>query len=386
MLRMLSRRPLRIAILAHSTNPRGGVVHALALADALWRLGHEPVVHAPDATGRGFFRRTLHKTVSVPATDAVGATMRGLVESRVADYVRYFEQNARRRFDVYHAQDGISGNALATLKERGLIGAFARTVHHVDSFTDDRVARLQTRSIVLADRHFVVSRLWRESLHRDYGIEAAVVGNGVDRSVFSSAPDDRDRDLGRHLGLGAGPVFLAIGGVEPRKNSLNILRAFVRIAASHPDAQLVIAGGVSLLDHRAYQRGFRAEMERLGEPASRVILAGAIDQADMPALYRVADALIFPSITEGFGLVAIEAIACGTPVVTSRAAPFTGHFGDEDVVWCDPLSVASIADAMVLSVQPETRARLSTRAETVLAPHDWHRVAAAHLPVYEQIL
>ncbi|MDR3516581.1 MAG: MSMEG_0565 family glycosyltransferase [Azospirillaceae bacterium] len=383
---MVTGRSLRIAILAHSTNPRGGVVHALAVADALQRLGHAPVVHAPDATGHGFFRRTFHKTVSVPATAVVSATMRALVESRIADYIRYFEQDAHRGFDLYHAQDGISGNALATLKERGLIGAFARTVHHVDSFTDDLVARLQTRSIVQADRHFAVSRLWRERLHRDYGIEAAVVGNGVDRSVFSSAPDDKDRDFGRHLGLGVGPVFLAIGGVEARKNTLNILNAFARISAVRSDAQLVIAGGVSLLDHSAYQQAFRAALERLGETADRVILAGAIDQADMPALYRLADALIFPSITEGFGLVAIEAIACGTPVVTSRIAPFTGHFGDKDVVWCDPLSVASIADAMSLIVQPETRARLAARAETVLAPHDWHRVAAAHLPVYEQIL
>ena len=50
-------RPLRIAILAHSTNPRGGVVHALELADALVALGHQCVVHAPDPRGKGFFRR-----------------------------------------------------------------------------------------------------------------------------------------------------------------------------------------------------------------------------------------------------------------------------------------------------------------------------------------
>ncbi|HEY9215450.1 MAG TPA: MSMEG_0565 family glycosyltransferase, partial [Ancylobacter sp.] len=61
-------KALRIAILAHSTNPRGGVVHALELADALTRLGHEAAVHAPDAKGTGFFRPTLCETVSVPAS------------------------------------------------------------------------------------------------------------------------------------------------------------------------------------------------------------------------------------------------------------------------------------------------------------------------------
>ena len=57
----------RIAILTHSTNPRGGVVHALALAEALCDLGHEAVVHGPDPTGRGFFREARCPVVSVKA-------------------------------------------------------------------------------------------------------------------------------------------------------------------------------------------------------------------------------------------------------------------------------------------------------------------------------
>ena len=68
----MSSSRLRIAILAHSTNPRGGVVHALALADALAELGHRPVVHAPDPTGKGFFRRSVAATRSVPTTPTSG--------------------------------------------------------------------------------------------------------------------------------------------------------------------------------------------------------------------------------------------------------------------------------------------------------------------------
>ncbi|MFH1558263.1 MAG: glycosyltransferase, partial [Pseudomonadota bacterium] len=113
-------RPLRIALLAHSTNPRGGVVHALELGDALARLGHQVVVHAPDAKGAGFFRETLCRTRSIPASP-VGADMTEMVRIRVAEYVSHFEDPAHRAFDIFHAQDGISGNALATLKERGLI-------------------------------------------------------------------------------------------------------------------------------------------------------------------------------------------------------------------------------------------------------------------------
>jgi glycosyltransferase-like protein len=376
---------LRIAILAHSTNPRGGVVHALAIADALVRMGHDAVVHAPDASGRGFFRPSLCATTPIPASPA-GVSVRELVETRSADYLRYFEDPRCRRFDVFHAQDGISGNALATMKERGLIGAFARTVHHIDSFSDPHIASLQARAILAANRHFVVSRLWQETLACDFGIEAAVVGNGIDRDFFSPSADARDDALRSRLAAGQGPVFLAIGGIEERKNTLNIVRAFAQILRVHSSARLVIAGGVSLLDHSAYQRAFYVELERLGDVAQRVAMAGAIDQADMPALYRLADALVFPSVKEGFGLVALEAIACGTPVVTSRVPPFTEHFGEDDVVWCDPLNASTIADAMILAIRPETRVRLARRAEELLASMSWDRSAEAHVPVYQQLL
>jgi len=106
---------LRIAILTHSTNPRGGVVHALALADALADLGHRPVVHAPDPAGKGFFRRSVAATRSVSASPTSSDVV-AMVEARIEDYVRHFEDVANRQYDVFHAQDGISGNALATLK------------------------------------------------------------------------------------------------------------------------------------------------------------------------------------------------------------------------------------------------------------------------------
>ena len=149
--------PLRIALLTHSTNPRGGVVHALELGDALTRLGHDVTVHAPDPSGAGFFRPTLCRTTPIAATPA-GRDVTAMVEVRVNDYLRHFERVANRRFDVWHAQDGISANALATLKERGLIPGFARTVHHVDHFADPRLSALQLRAITAADCLFAVSR------------------------------------------------------------------------------------------------------------------------------------------------------------------------------------------------------------------------------------
>lgn len=373
----------RIAILCHSTNPRGGVVHALELGAALGRLGHEAVVHAPDAGDRGFFRPDACPTVRVPATPlAPSADTATLVDTRVADYLAQFADHAARRFDVFHAQDGISGNALATLKARGLIEGFARTVHHIDDFSDPHVAVLQERAILSADAHFVVSPLWRDELAARYGIEATLVGNGVDCTRFSPRAQPADRALREQLGLGAGPVFLSVGGVEGRKNSVRILQAFAQVASDLPGAQLVIAGGSSLLDHTRTQARFRSVLAASGLQSNAVRQFGPVEDRYMPALYRLADALVFPSVNEGFGLVVLEAMASGLPVVTSRIPPFTGYLGDDDVLWCDPADVGSIAAAMQRSLDPQAWARCTARAFAVADRHGWDAVARAHLGRY----
>jgi glycosyltransferase-like protein len=376
---------LRIAILAHSTNPRGGVVHALELGDALTRLGHDVTVHAPDASGTGFFRDTLCRTMCVAASP-VGRDVTAMVETRIGDYLRHFERAAHRRFDIWHAQDSISGNALATLKERGLIHGFARTVHHVDTFDDPRLSTLQLRALTSADCLFVVSRVWQQWLARELGRSADLVGNGVDTSRFSPEPDASDAVVRERLNLPAGiPVLLAIGGVEERKNTIRILRAFRTLQSRHPSCWLVIAGGASLLDHDAYQARFAQNLAQSGLPDGSVVRTGPWPQELMPALYRAATTLVFPSTKEGFGLVVLEAMASGVPVVTSRIAPFTEYLGGDDVLWCDPLATASIAAAMAASLDPARRVHCIARGFAIAAAHDWTRTARAHLTSYDKL-
>jgi glycosyltransferase-like protein len=376
---------LRVAILTHSTNARGGVMHALELADALTRLGHAAVVHAPDPSGKGFFRRTEAPTISVPASPT-GSDVTAMVETRVADYVRYFESPPHRRFDVFHAQDGISGNALATLKQRGLIHGFARTVHHMDSFGAPRLQALQHRSISAADQLLVVSRMWADRLAADFSELATVIGNGVDISRFSPRASANDMALRERLGIRGGPVLLCVGGVEERKNTIRMLEAFRQLRAIRPSAQLVIAGGASVLDHRTYHRQFRTALDSSGLPCGAVIHTGVLADADMPPLYRLANALVFASVREGFGLAVLEAMASGLPVIASRIPPFTEYLTDEDVVWCDPLSTGSIANAMATVLAEPLHSLLSANGHRVARRHDWLRTARAHLPVYASML
>jgi glycosyltransferase-like protein len=376
-------KPLRIALLTHSTNPRGGVAHTLAVAESLHDLGHAVTVFAPGTNSRGFPRLPRCRASLIPARRVDGSLL-DLVERRVAEYVAHFEHYLES-FDIYHAQDGISGNALATLAERGLIDGFVRTVHHLDDFSDPYLSELQDRSVMAARLVLCVSQLWAGDIQERYGLPAAVVFNGVDVDRFSPTPTARDVILSERLGLGLGPIFLSVGGVEARKNSIHLLQAFARFHADFPSASLVIAGGASLLDHGAYRAAFDATMACIGEATrSAVVYAGIIAEEEMPALMRKADVLVFPSIKEGFGLVVLEAMSCGTPTVVSRIAPFTEYLADGDCAWCDPFDVASITAAMHRAIAD--RARLRERGFAVAKRFPWIASAKRHEGLYLKLL
>ena len=93
------------------------------------------------------------------------------------------------------------------------------------------------------------------------------------RAAILPHADGSEVELRQRLGLGAGPVFLCVGGIEARKNTTRILQAFAEIHRARPDAQLVIAGGASLLDHHDYQAAFGRQLTELGEAASAISLA-----------------------------------------------------------------------------------------------------------------
>lgn len=379
--------PLRIALLTHSINPRGGVVHCLELADALTALGHSVTVHAPGPAGAGFFRPTRCRTCLIPARPVTGG-LRSLVEARIRSFVAWFETPGRADFDVFHAHDGIGANALLELQQRGLIPGYVRTVHHLDaSYGDAVVDALEERSIRHAARLLCVSPTWQRKLGARFGLNADVVGNGVDTARFSPVSSDPDARLKARLGLGEGPTFLVVGGIEERKNTVTTLRAFARLRRTLTNAQLVIAGGASLLDHGACRREFDAALAQEGLVAASpdgayhpVVLAGVLADDEMPAVYRLADVLVFASLLEGFGLAIIEAMACGTPVVVSRIAPFTDFLGEDDCLWAAPCDSESIANAMCRALMPGTR--IAAAGRLVAASHDWPGCARRHLRAY----
>ncbi|MGJ7506035.1 MSMEG_0565 family glycosyltransferase [Variovorax sp. GT1P44] len=381
-------RPLRIGLLTHSVNPRGGVVHTLELAHALHDAGHEVTVMAPAAQGQRFFRPVRCGTHLVPV-QASPRDMIEMVASRIAAFRASIGSLLQRdRFDVLHAQDPIGANALADLQAGGFIDGFVRTVHHLEVFEAAQLMQWQSRGFRSARQVFCVSQMWRDRLSDEHGVSASEVANGIDRERFSPTAVAADVAVAQRLGLRDGaPIVLAVGGVEERKNTLRLLEAFVQLRKAMPAAQLVIAGGASLLDHARYHVAFAATAEASGlaiGPGQPIVLTGPLPDADIPALYRLADVVAMPSLNEGFGLVVLEALASGVPVVASRIAPFTEYLEEGDVHWADPLDAGAIANALLAAVTQREPTRVAASAARLCARFSWSASAARHVQLYRE--
>lgn len=371
---------LRIGILTHSTNPRGGVVHGMALAETLCDAGHDATLIAPDVTGNGFFRTPRCATRCIPAEPE--PDLPTLVECRIGEI-----RNALRgqHFDVLHAQDPISANALADLVAEHRISGFARTVHHLDHFSHPVLAARQERGVRTAAELFTVSSVWESILRDDHGRAAPVISNGVDPVRFSPEPSGQDETLRTRYRLPADHrLILAVGGVEQRKNTLHLLDAFLALRREQPDVHLVLVGGASLLDHAAYRTLFEIRLRDSGE-AGHVTMTGPVPDDDMPAFYRQAAALAYPSITEGFGLCPLEALSCGTPAIVPEIAPFTEHFSETDTLWCHPDRPHTLLSALRDALSPRNRARFRVSGPATARRFDWRLVAERHMPAYRRL-
>ena len=205
-----------------------------------------------------------------------------------------------------------------------------------------------------------------------------VIPLGVDRR-FAPRPPETVASLRGRLGL-PGRFLLYVGTLEPRKGIDTLLSAWARIASRLPDVDLVIAGKPGWHTDRLH-----LQARDLGvEP--RVRWTGYVDHGDLPALYSAAEALVFPSRYEGFGLPPLEAMACGTPVITSNSSSLPEVVGDAGLL-LPPDDVSALAHAIYLVMtQPALRAELRERGLRRARDFTWERTAARTRAVYESVL
>lgn len=179
-----------------------------------------------------------------------------------------------------------------------------------------------------------------ETYYPAYAHKVQVVYCGVDTAVFHPAEDAKAIRRMQHRQGIAGDYFLYLGTLEPRKNLIRLIEAYGILCQKRRDLpKLVLAGGKGWL----YDDIFSAA-ERLC-PRGQVLFPDYIPAADLPLLYAGAAAFVFPSLYEGFGMPPLEAMACGTPVITSAAASLPEVAG-EGAMLVDPCSAEEIADAM----------------------------------------
>jgi glycosyltransferase-like protein len=360
-------RSLSIALLSYSTKPRGGVVHTLGLAEALAAAGQRVTVWTLGRGGDQGFFRPVDPTVGrriVPFPDVPGESVGERVLRSIAVLRDAFDPGP---YDIVHAQDCISANAA---------GRCIRTVHHIDHFTTPELAACHERAITTPYAHVCVSSTVAEELTDGWHIKAEVIPNGVAYERFAAAAGDTaararwKRRLGRYV--------LTVGGIEPRKGSLDLLEAYALLHAARPEVRLVIAGGETLFDYRDY----RARWEtRAAELAVEPVVLGPVPDDDLPSLVAAADAFAFPSTKEGFGLAAMEALAAGVPLVVRDLPVLHEVFGTAARFAATPATLATeLGHALAI---PDPARKAEGRA--LAARHTWDAAAERHIAFYRSL-
>jgi glycosyltransferase-like protein len=383
----LEPESLKIALLTYATKPRGSVVHTLELAEALQQLGHEVCVYALDKDGTGFHRSLSCAVHLIPAATVDGGIDR-LIQQRIQEFVDFLGNGhlQAQPYDCYHAQDCISANALLWLRQQGEIAHFVRTVHHIDAFNSPYLQACQEKSILEPDLCLCVSHYSQAELQQQYGVEALRVLNGVNCDRFRPVAPEAIAQLKQRLELSGYPIYLTVGGIEPRKNSIALLQAFAQVLAEYPQAQLVIAGGATLFDYQPYRDAFFAEAADLSITIGEsLILPGVIADGDLPTLYQAADAFVFPSLKEGWGLVVLEAIASGLPVLTSNQPPFTEFLSDQQALLVNPHQPEAIAQALLQIIQPHVTTCLMEQSQSLCQVYTWNTSAQLHVEAYRRL-
>jgi glycosyltransferase involved in cell wall biosynthesis len=230
-----------------------------------------------------------------------------------------------------------------------------------------------------ADRIIVISDFIKKSAI-EFGLPEEILRTihlGVDGETFRLKDSNQLGETKKKFNL-PDNFILFVGSIEPRKNLLRLVQAYLSLEKTiRNEFKLVLVG------FKGWEN--REIMELLSEAKEDILYAGYVPEQELADIYNLATLFVYPSLYEGFGLPALEAMACGCPVVTSNVASIPEVCGDAAML-VDPLDEESIADGLRRLVGDETlRQELRLKGLDRVKLFSWERSAKEHLKVFEEV-
>lgn len=398
--------PLRIAVVSIHTCPlaalgakqTGGMnVYVRESARELGRMGVDVDVFTrsqnaaiPRVVPMGDRVRVIH----IPAGPQAPVGGESLYR-HVPEFVSGVEAHRRGEgidYDLIHAHYWLSGVAGLALKETWqapliqmfhTLGRLKNSVARTRAEIEPTLRLSQEQRVVrLADRVVAANVVERAHLVWHYRAQAdriAVIPCGVDTEMFQPLDQVVARDL---LELGPEPTLLYVGRLQPIKGLETLLEAMTRLDAR---TRLLVVGGDQDEPDNGHADWLRRQVRALGLDA-RVLFLGAQGQQRLRLFYAAADVTVMPSYYESFGMVALEAMACGSPVVASRVGGLTTTVRDGVTGHLVPEGDAGALAARLAALLADrsARERLGREATRWASEHRWPCVAEAICRLYSE--
>ena len=348
---------------------------------------------------------TRSQNPSIPRVSAIGDGVRvvhlpagpeaPMARERVHDHldefvdgVEEFRADHGLDYDLIHAHYWLSGAVGLTLRERWGV-PLVQMFHTLGRLKNDatrngaehepalRIAE-ESRIVGAADRIVAATVVERAHLAGHYGADPtriAVIPCGVDTELFTPGDPAAARAA---LGLDDRPRLLYVGRIAPIKGLETLLDGMARLRAGGRPVHLCIVGGDADEPLNGHEGELRAQLGRL-DLGDTVTFVGAQPQERLRTWYVAADASVLPSYYESFGMVALEAMACGSPVIASRVGGLQTTVRDRVTgVLVPDHDAAALADALGrLLDDPDLRWRLGREGVRWAAQHRWPCVAEA---------
>jgi len=253
---------------------------------------------------------------------------------------------------------------------------FAQFIKFSDLFF---LKALIPRSLRMAAKTIAVSEFTREEIEKFYKIPAekiAVAENGIDFETFNQNVSREKLDAVRKKYDLPEKFVFYIGTLQPRKNIPVLIEA-----AKDLDTKLIVAGNRKAHN---FDPEIDATIEKCGLQ-KKIIFPGWINEEDKPAMYKLADCFVFPSLYEGFGIPILEAMAAGTPVVSSDI-PALREVGGDTALFCDPKNGLEFAENIrKILTDKDLRKILIEKGKQQAQKFSWHQTAEKMLKIYKSL-